>query len=64
MPASAEENFDDEDDDSEKDDDIIKPSDNLLLVGRVNGDASILEVYSNKYFFSIDCSKLICENIF
>lgn len=45
MPASAEENFDDEDDDSEKDDDIIKPSDNLLLVGRVNGDASILEVY-------------------
>lgn len=35
----------DNDDDSEKEDDIIKPNDNLLLVGHVEGDASILEVY-------------------
>lgn len=33
------------DDDSEKEDDIIKPEDNLILVGHVEGDASILEVY-------------------
>ncbi|KAK0176489.1 hypothetical protein PV328_000620 [Microctonus aethiopoides] len=36
---------DSEDEDSEKDDDIIKPDDNLVLFGRVEGDASILEVY-------------------
>jgi hypothetical protein len=35
----------DEDDDSEKEDDIINPKDNLILVGHVEGDASILEVY-------------------
>lgn len=34
-----------DDDDSEKEDDIIKPEDNLILVGHVEGDASILEVY-------------------
>ncbi|CAL7951511.1 unnamed protein product [Xylocopa violacea] len=33
------------DDDSEKEDDIIKSSDNLVLVGHVEGDASILEVF-------------------
>lgn len=36
---------DDSDNDSEKEDDIIKPSDNLILVGHVEKDASILEVY-------------------
>ncbi|XP_033223851.1 periodic tryptophan protein 1 homolog [Belonocnema kinseyi] len=36
---------DDEDNDSEKEDDIIKPTDNLVLVGHVEGDASILEIY-------------------
>uniref|UniRef100_A0A6V7LZ75 Uncharacterized protein n=1 Tax=Bracon brevicornis TaxID=1563983 RepID=A0A6V7LZ75_9HYME len=36
---------DDEDQDSEKEDDIIKPDDNLVLVGHVDGDASILEVF-------------------
>jgi hypothetical protein len=39
-----------EDDDSEKEDDIINPKDNLILVGHVEGDASILEVYG-KYIF-------------
>ncbi|CAD6237224.1 GSCOCG00002202001-RA-CDS [Cotesia congregata] len=34
-----------EDDDSEKEDEIIKPDDNLVLLGHVDGDASILEVY-------------------
>ncbi|XP_021926363.1 periodic tryptophan protein 1 homolog isoform X2 [Zootermopsis nevadensis] len=34
-----------EDDDSEKEDDVINPKDNLILVGHVEGDASILEVY-------------------
>ncbi|XP_045760728.1 periodic tryptophan protein 1 homolog [Maniola jurtina] len=31
--------------DSDEEDDIIKPDDNLLLVGHVEADASILEVY-------------------
>ncbi|VVC97573.1 unnamed protein product [Leptidea sinapis] len=31
--------------DSDEEDDIIKPNDNLLLVGHVESDASILEVY-------------------
>lgn len=33
------------DDDSEKEDDIIKTNDNLVLIGHVEGDASILEVF-------------------
>lgn len=33
------------DEDSEKEDDIIKPDDNLVLLGHVEGDASILEVF-------------------
>lgn len=44
LPTEAEDNFS-ESDDSEKEDDIIKPTDNLILVGHVEGDASILEVY-------------------
>ena len=39
-----------DDDDSEREDDIIKPEDNLILVGHVEGDASILEVYGNSLF--------------
>ncbi|KAG5671771.1 hypothetical protein PVAND_001949 [Polypedilum vanderplanki] len=35
----------DEDNDSEVEDDIIKPTDNLVLVGRVETDCSSLEVY-------------------
>ncbi|CAH1961226.1 unnamed protein product [Acanthoscelides obtectus] len=35
----------DADDDSEKEDDIIKPTDNLILVGHVEKDASVLEVH-------------------
>lgn len=31
--------------DSDEEDDIIKPNDNLLLVGHVESDASVLEVY-------------------
>ncbi|KAJ8933190.1 hypothetical protein NQ318_022684 [Aromia moschata] len=44
LPTEAEDNFS-ESDDSEKEDDIIKKTDNLILVGHVEGDASILEVY-------------------
>ncbi|KAF7386330.1 hypothetical protein HZH68_013462 [Vespula germanica] len=33
------------DDDSEKEDDIIKEDDNLVLIGHVDGDASILEIF-------------------
>lgn len=32
--------------DSEAEDDIIKPSDNLILVGHVEDDSASLEVYS------------------
>ncbi|XP_076642798.1 periodic tryptophan protein 1 homolog [Halictus rubicundus] len=35
----------DDDEDSEKEDDGIKSTDNLVLIGHVDGDASILEVY-------------------
>ncbi|KAL6431130.1 hypothetical protein ACFW04_007098 [Cataglyphis niger] len=34
-----------DDEDSEKEDDIIKADDNLVLIGHVEGDASILEVF-------------------
>ncbi|ENN82582.1 hypothetical protein YQE_01051, partial [Dendroctonus ponderosae] len=34
-----------ESDDSDREDDVIKPTDNLLLVGHVMGDASVLEVH-------------------
>lgn len=44
LSVNAEENFS-ESDDSEKEDDIIKQDDNLILVGRVDGDASVFEVY-------------------
>lgn len=44
------ENLDD-DQDSEEEDDIIKPSDNLILVGHVENDSSILEVYSEFVLF-------------
>ena len=36
---------DDEDDKSDEEDFKIKPTDNLLLVGHVEGNASILEIY-------------------
>lgn len=36
---------DDSDNDSEKGDDLIKPNDNLVLVGHVVGDQATLEVY-------------------
>ncbi|XP_066137795.1 periodic tryptophan protein 1 homolog [Euwallacea fornicatus] len=44
LPAEADDHFS-ESDDSEKEDDLIKATDNLILVGHVEGDASILEVY-------------------
>lgn len=31
--------------DSEAEDDLIKPTDNLILVGHVEGDMSVMEVY-------------------
>lgn len=34
-----------DDEDSDKEDDIIKPDDNLVLIGHVERDASILEVF-------------------
>lgn len=36
---------DQDDDDSDIEDITIKPTDNLILVGHVEGEASILEVY-------------------
>lgn len=38
-----------DDEDSEKEDDLIKPTDNLVLIGHVEGDASILEVYGTNF---------------
>ncbi|KRT82198.1 WD40 domain-containing protein [Oryctes borbonicus] len=44
LPTEAEENFSDSDD-SEKEDERLKIDDNLILAGRVDGDASSLEIY-------------------
>ncbi|GJQ77266.1 hypothetical protein Trydic_g20691 [Trypoxylus dichotomus] len=44
LPTNAEANFSDSDD-SEKEDEKLKVDDNLVLVGRVDGDASTLEIY-------------------
>ncbi|EFA02231.2 periodic tryptophan protein 1 homolog [Tribolium castaneum] len=44
LQNNEEENFS-ESDDSDKEDEVIKPNDNLILVGHVEGDASSLEVY-------------------
>jgi hypothetical protein len=41
-----------EDVDSEEEDDRINPKDNLILVGHVEGDASILEVYGEFLFIN------------
>lgn len=39
----------DSDNDSDAEDDLIKPDDNLVLVGRVEVDCSSLEVYSKLF---------------
>lgn len=57
---SAEQEDGDSDSDSEKEDDIIKPEDNLIIVGHVEGDASILEVYSKL----IDITLYFCDLCF
>ena len=44
LQTDANENFSDNDD-SEREDEILKGDDNLILVGRVEGDASTMEVY-------------------
>lgn len=38
-----------ESEDSEIGDDVIKPTDNLILVGHVHGDASVLEVHGKNH---------------
>ena len=43
--VDANEQLPDEDDDSEAEDEVIKPTDNLLLVGHVQDDAASLEVW-------------------
>ena len=42
----------DSDNDSDAEDDLIKPEDNLVLVGRVEVDCSSLEVYSKLHLIS------------
>jgi len=44
---------DDEDEKSDEEDFKIKPTDNLLLVGHVEGNASILEVYGKWLYYSV-----------
>lgn len=45
VEVGNEENVAFSDSDTEKEDDIIKPDDNLVIVGHVEGDASILEIF-------------------
>ena len=40
---------DSEDSDAEPDEFTVKPTDNLILVGHVDDDVTMLEVYGNKY---------------
>lgn len=42
-----------DDDESDIEDNIIKADDNLLLVGHVEGNAAILEVYGTKFIYSL-----------
>lgn len=44
VEVTQDEQIADNENDSDADDDIIKPSDNLVLVGRVESDCSSLEV--------------------
>lgn len=46
VEVTADDRFPDLDSDSDDEDDIIKPEDNLVIVGRVEVDCSSLEVYS------------------
>lgn len=39
--------------DSEAEDDLIKPTDNLLIVGHIDDDAASLEVFGENNFFDI-----------
>lgn len=38
---------------SEKEDDLMKDEDNLVLVGRFDGDATVLEVHGNNVKITI-----------
>lgn len=46
VEVTADDRYPDLDSDSDNEDDIIKPEDNLVIVGRVEVDCSSLEVYS------------------
>lgn len=47
LQGAEEEHFSDSE--SEKEDDLIKPDDNLIVVGHVEGDASVLEIYGKLF---------------
>lgn len=49
--------------DSDEEDDIIKPDDNLLLVGHVESDASVLEVYSKSVLGNFTHTHISQENV-
>lgn len=49
--------------DSEEEDDIIKPSDNLILVGHVEDDSASLEVYSKLKTTKIKSSNFLIPKI-
>lgn len=48
VAIDPEHNLDDEAEDSEAEDDLIKPTDNLVLVGHVDDDSASLEVFGNR----------------
>ena len=51
-------NPDKDDEESDIEDEIIKPNDNLLLVGHVEGNASILEVYGRTSLYLMSNNQL------
>jgi hypothetical protein len=50
-------------DDSEKEDDMINPKDNLILVGHVERDTSILEVYGEYILCKIKGNVHTCGSL-
>jgi len=60
--SDAEEDQDDLDSDEEPDEFMIKPDDNLIVCGHVDGDVCMLEVYGSKITLSLNLNEIYTFN--